>query len=70
MEMADHTKICDILTYSRNEVKVVCKFQTLLELFQEQCTLKAKELEEKALREASFKDLKMPETRSSINFEA
>lgn len=26
MEMTDHTKVSDILSYSRNEIKVVCKF--------------------------------------------
>ena len=45
-DMDESTKVREFLTYRKNEIKVVCKFQTLLELFQEQVTQKAKELEE------------------------
>lgn len=35
MQMDDNAKVCEFLSYRRNELKVVCKFQTLLERFQE-----------------------------------
>lgn len=33
MEMNENTKVADILSYRKNEIKIVCKFQTLFELF-------------------------------------
>ena len=35
MEMNENTKVSDILSYRKNEIKVVCKFQTLFDLFQD-----------------------------------
>jgi len=42
----DNIRVSEFLTYRNNEIKVVCKFVTLLELFTEQVIIKAKELEE------------------------
>ena len=33
MQMNENIKVSDILTYRKNEIKIVCKFQTLFDLF-------------------------------------
>ncbi len=62
MEMPDATKVCDIFTYRKNEVKVDCKFQTLLEVFLDQVTAKTKELEDKSAQ--AERELKISEQKS------
>ena len=47
----------DFLSYRQNEIKVVCKFNTLLELFQEQVEAKAKEMEKQHLIEKEFSEI-------------
>lgn len=64
MEMPDATKVCDIFTYRKNEVKVDCKFQTLLEVFLDQVTAKTKELEEKSAQ--AERELKLSEQKSDL----
>ena len=44
-DLDDNMMVKDFLSYRQNEIKVVCKFNTLLELFQEQVEAKAKEME-------------------------
>ena len=44
--MDDNTKVSELISYRQNEIKVVCKFVTLLDLFTEQVAIKARELEE------------------------
>ena len=46
MEMQDGIKVSEIFSYRKNEIKVGCKFVTLLECFQDQVLAKTKELEE------------------------
>ena len=46
-EMDDNAKVGEFLSYSKNEIKIVCRFKTLHEIFQEQVAAKAKEFEEK-----------------------
>ena len=62
MKMNDNTKVSDILSYRKNEIKIVCKFQTLFELFQEQVTAKARELEENFNQEKDNKEVKLAQT--------
>ena len=75
--MNDNARVSDILSYRKNEIKIVCKFQTLLELFQEQVSQKTKELEEKynqeRVSEKEHKEVKLSqihgnsELRNSMN---
>ena len=52
--MDDNIRVTEFLSYRHNEIKVICKFMTLLELFTEQVTSKAKELEEQYLLEKEY----------------
>ena len=47
MQMNENLKVSEILNYRKNEIKIVCKFQTLFDRFQDQLASKVKELEEK-----------------------
>ena len=35
MELSEETKVSELLSYRKNDIKVVCKFKTLLEYFME-----------------------------------
>lgn len=62
MEMPDATKVSEIFTYRKNEIKVDCKFQTLLEVFLDQVMAKTKELEEKGAQ--AERELKLSQISS------
>ena len=53
--MPEETKVSELLSYRRNDIKVVCKFKTLLEYFMEQVTKKTNELEKLAAKDPESK---------------
>ena len=66
MEMPDRVKVGDIFNYRKNQVKVVCTFQTLLELFQEQVTVRQLEMQEHASRDqVRMSDPLLPKDQSA-----
>ena len=65
-KMDGSIKAHEFLSYRRNEIQVVCKFKTLLELFQEQVASKTKELEEKyAKQEKQEKEFRLSNVANS-----
>ena len=68
MDYEDNTMIRDIFTYRKNEVKVECQFQTLLEIFQDQVNEIAHRLEERAARaEREERDKKLSQANSTFS---
>ena len=53
--MPEETKVSELLSYRKNDIKVVCKFMTLLEYFMEQVTKKTNELEKLAAKDSEAK---------------
>ena len=66
MQMNENIKVSEILTYRKNEIKIVCKFQTLFDLFQDQVAQKVKELEEKFNQEKIIEKEQHKEVKLSL----
>ena len=66
--MDDNTKVSELISYRQNEIKVVCKFVTLLDLFTEQVAIKAKELEEQHLLENKYNSVELSNEKRHTDF--